>query len=126
MKGVLSANHFQKNIDCLVTDLKKAQILALSNRVDIELQIKKRGEVFIYQLHSDEPLPAFEHKQMTLKGIEQITQRGKALQSYTFTVYASGRIAPSDPISFEKGEKEMMLDLRKTPLIEIKAVNHLL
>lgn len=125
MKGVLSANHFQKNIDWLVTDLKKAQILALSDRVDIELKIKKIGDTYSYQLHSDDPIPFFEKKPMKLKGIESIFQKDKSLSSYVFTIYSSGRITPSDPIILAGKDREVMLDLQKTPLIEIKNINPL-
>lgn len=119
-KGLLAVHHFQKDLSYLLTDLKCAQLVALSNRVDIELRLQKVGNTYCYQLHTEEPLPAFVKRVVKLKGIEEIRKGKKPIESYTFTVYASGRISPTEEISFlQKKGREVIWNLQKTPWIQI-------
>lgn len=122
MKGVLSAHHFRKNVEQLLLDLKKTQLIALSNRVDLEIRLKKIGKDFCYQIHSDEPLPCLIKKPMKLKGIGSLQRDKKEIQAHTFTICSSGRIVSKGVISFHKNEQTMKLDLSKTPSIELKPI----
>lgn len=121
MKDVLTTHHFRSNIDRLLLDLKKAQIVALANRADIELRLQKIGKDYSYQFYSDEPLPAFLKKPMKLKGIDKMQKEDKPVEDHTLIIYSSGRIVSSGEISFfQHGGEGVHFNFHKAPQIELK------
>ena len=124
MKNMLSTHHFHKNIDNLLTDLRKCQLIALSDRSDIEMRIYKKEDRYFYQLHSDTPIPLFTSKPMKMIGLKTIRQKERLLNELTIYIYSNGRIEPNEEIQlFQNEEEGLILDIRKPQLIELKRIN---
>ncbi len=124
MKDMLKVHHFNNNVDHLVTDLKKCQLIALSDRVDIEMRIEKKGDTYLYTLHCDDPIPCFMKRPMKLNGVQKMKVGKKPLNRHVLTIYSSGRIAPINEIELMQDEERgMALQLEKSPLIEIKRID---
>ena len=102
IKTMVARHHFHKNLDMLVTDLQKIQIMALANRCDIELKILQKNGTISYQVSSDEKLPQINGKEVKLLGVKKVKT------PHTLTVYASGRIVPQEEILFFQDEGETM------------------
>lgn len=121
IKNMVQAHHFHKNIDHLVTDLRKAQIIALSKRCDLELLLRKEGKEYSYSLHVDEPIKGFSKKTMKLTGVKKIQIEKKPMKNQILIhIYSSGRIAPAKEIQFfQDKEKALILDLSKPLVINL-------
>ena len=122
MKGMLAIHNFDKNISNFFAELRKAQIVALSDRVDIDLNITKQGDVYEYSFHSDDPLLCFiAAKQTKLIGIKEIKNEKKKLESLHLHLYPSGRVGPEQKITFLQTEEHgVILDLSHPLCIELK------
>ncbi|NGX27360.1 MAG: hypothetical protein K940chlam6_01294 [Chlamydiae bacterium] len=124
MKGMLMAHHFNQNVDNFLTDLRKCQLIALSDRVDIEMRIEKKDDTYLYSLHCDDPIPCFIKKPMKLSGVEQIKRNKKPIDQHILIIHSSGRISPIDDISlFQNEDRGVTFKLKKSPLIELKRVD---
>ncbi len=121
MKGMLAIHNFDKNISNLFADLRKAQLVALSDRVDIDLNITKDGDVYKYSFHSDDPLLCFIAKPTKLTGIKEIKSEKKKLENLHLHLYPSGRVGPEQKITFLQTEEHgVILDLSQPLCIELK------
>ncbi len=92
MKGMLAIHSFDKNMGNFFTDLRKAQLVALSDRVDIDLNITKSADGYQYNFHTDDPLLCFIAKPTKLTGIKEIRQGNKKIDKLQLHLYPSGRV----------------------------------
>jgi len=124
MRGMFQTHHYHQNVDRFLTDLQKCQLIALSDRIDIEIRIEKGKQGYQYTVHTDEPISHFSRKREKMKGIEQMKVGKKGLDSHVITIYRTGVIRPSDPITLYLDEKVgTALKLAKSPTIEIEKVD---
>lgn len=115
IKTMVSRHRFHKNLDMLLTDLRKIQIMALANRADIEMEIIEKGGKYSYRITSDEELPQIKGKEVKLLGVKKIKN------PHTLKVYASGRIVPDEKILFFQDEEGGMgASLHPSTLTHIK------
>jgi len=122
-RDLLKAHHFEKNVENFITDLRKCQVIALSDRVDIEMRIQKKKNTYFYSLHSDDPIPNFVKAPIKMKGVFQIQKDKKPLEEQTLTIFSSGRIEPKETITFyQNGEKGVSLVLEKSPMVALKEI----
>lgn len=121
MKGMLAIYSFDKNMGNFFTDLRKAQLVALSDRVDIDLNITKNGEGYQYNFHADDPLLCFIAKPMIkLTGIKEIRQGNKKVDTLQLHLYPSGRVGPEEKITFlQREDSGVVLDLSQPLCIEL-------
>ena len=124
MKNMISAHHFYKDMNHLVTDLRKSQLIALSDRSDIGVKIYREKEGYSYQFQSDCPLPFFITKRVKLTGVREIKQNHKPVQQLFLSIYSTGRIEPCQEIEFIQNEtRSLILDLKSPLIIELKRVD---
>ncbi|NGX36966.1 MAG: hypothetical protein K1000chlam2_00112 [Chlamydiae bacterium] len=124
MRNMLAMHHFHKNIDNLLTDLRKCQLIALSDRSDIEIRIYKMEDRYFYHLYSDTPIPFFKSKPMKMIGLKEVRQKNRPIDALTIYIYGNGRIEPNEKIQFFQNEEEgFSLDLCTPQLIELKRIN---
>jgi len=125
-KEMVSAHQFHKSISHLLTDLRRIQIVSLSDRADIELKISKSEKGYKYQIHTDELLPHFSKKEQKLTGVKKISLGGKPLtKPVTLTLFASGQITPKRKITLhqkEESKEGYCLNLETPLYIEIARV----
>lgn len=115
IKNMVSRHHFHKNLDMLVTDLRKIQIMALANRCDIEMEILQKNGTISYRITSDEELPLIKGKEVKLLGVKKVKK------PHTLTVYSSGRIVPKEDIFLYQDEEEQVgAKLIPASMIELK------
>ena len=120
LKNMLDAHYFQKGMNQLVTDLHKGQLIALSDRVDIEALIYKEAGEYFYQLKSDSMVPLFNNKPYKLRGLKTTKQNHQLKDAITLTIFSSGRIAEASTIEFfQDEERKIVLNLEK-PLLIVK------
>jgi len=121
IKNMVTAHHFHKNIDHLLTDLRKAQLIALSNRADLELLLTKKEGSYSYCLRADEPIRGLNRKTMKLTGVKKIQIDKKPMKEKSLIhIYSTGRFAPTKKIHFfQNEEKELILNLTKPLVIEL-------
>lgn len=100
IKTMVSRHHFHKNLDMLLTDLRKIQIMALAHRVDITMEILETNGTISYRISSDEDLPLIKGKEVKLLGVKKVKT------PHTLTVYSTGRIMPEEEILFFQDEDE--------------------
>lgn len=118
MKNLIASHHFHQNVSNLITDLKKCQLLALSDRMDIEMKIFKQGDVFVYILHTDEPIALFSKHPKEIKGIRAIFQEKKEINTLIIPIYSSGRIEKKEKIRlYQNKDQGVELDFSKPHLI---------
>lgn len=124
MKNILSFHHFQKNVDHLLLDLKKCQLIAIANQADIDLTLCKTKEGYIYTLHCDDPLSCFVNKPMKMKGVAGLEKAKKTIDKHHMTIYSSGRISPAESLSLlAKDGTKVSFSFEKSPMIELKKTN---
>jgi hypothetical protein len=124
MRGLLHTHHFNANVDRILTDLQKCQLIALSDQVDIEMRIKREGGAFQYTLHCDDPIPSFIKKPMKLKGIEKMKTGKKEVTSHTFFISSKGNVTPSTELAiFQDKEIGAAFKLDKSPIITLKRID---
>ena len=108
IKGVVTRAHFHKNLDMLVTDLRKMQIVALSNRCDLEMQITKKKGHYAYLITLDEPSKIIGSSEVKLMGVKKIKGTKDPI---TLIVYSSGRIAGEESITlYQDDENKVALN----------------
>lgn len=123
-RDLLKAHHFEKNVENFITDLRKCQVIALSDRVDIEMRIQKKKNTYFYFLYSDDPIPSFVKAPMKMKGVSRIQKDRKTIEAQTLTIFSSGRIEPKEAITFyQDGEKGISLQLENSPMINLRRYN---
>jgi len=121
MKGMLAIHQFNKNIANFLADLRKAQLVALCDRVDIDLNIYEEGGHYQYSFSTDDPLLCFINKKITLTGIQEIKTEKKKLKELKIHLYPSGRISPEKKITFLcQADRGVTLDLTSPLCIELK------
>lgn len=121
MKGMLDIHRFEKSVAIFFTDLRKAQLVALSDRVDIDLTLSKTDKGYEYQFRSDDPLLCFTSKAAVLTGIQEIRSEKKKIESLHLHLYPSGRIGPEEKITFlQTGERGVIVDLSTPLYVELK------
>lgn len=122
-KKMICAHRFHSNMECLMADVRRIQILSLSAFCDIELQITQSAHGYEYKLHTDEVLKHFKVKKKgePLSGVDQILIDGKPLQgSCTFTLYGNGQVVPRRVVTFAYADETYLLDLTTPLLITLK------
>lgn len=123
MKGMLAIHHFDKSIHNFFADLRKAQLVALADRVDIDLNLYKDKEGYHYFFHSDDPLVKFVEKPSKLPGITEIKSEKKKLETLQLHIFPSGRIGPEEKITLLQTESRgVILDLSSPLWIELKKI----
>ncbi len=112
MKNMIGEYRFQKSIDAFLTDLRKSQVIALSDRIDVQVQITKKNGQYQYSQHADDPAPYFISKPVRLTGVKEIKQKDKHLDTCVLKIYSSGRIEPKTVLTFvQKRGKELEMDV---------------
>ncbi len=123
MKNMLSSHHFHQNVSNLLTDLRKCQLLALSDRIDIQVKITKTPKGFAYTLHTDEPNGIFSKKPKRMEGIKAIYKGKRQVNELTLDIYSTGRIEKLDKIRLLEGEdRGVELDFSRPHLIHKKTI----
>lgn len=123
MKNMVSSHHFHQNVANMVTDLKKCQVIALADRIDIEMRIQKVKDHYEYRLYCDEPNTCLGKKSMTIGGVKSIRCGKKVVDQLTIPIYSSGRIEKTEIIRlYQDEEKGIELDLTKPHLIKQKKI----
>jgi hypothetical protein len=121
MKGMLEIHKFEKSVGIFFTDLRKAQLVALSDRVDIDLTLAKTDKGYEYKFKSDDPLLCFISKGKVLTGIQEIRNEKKRIESLHLHLYPTGRIGPEEKITFlQAQERGVILDLSTPLYVELK------
>ncbi|MDN3506153.1 MAG: hypothetical protein P0S96_02885 [Simkaniaceae bacterium] len=124
MRGMFHTHNFNRNVDSFLTDLQKCQLVALSDRVDIEVRIEKKGGTYQYSLYSDDPVPCFVKKPMKMNGVEKIKVGKKKVDRYVLNIYASGAMTPKEEITlFQDDEIGTAFKLDKSPTIKVKRLD---
>jgi len=124
MKGMFQTHHFNRNVDSFLADLQKCQLIALSDRVDIEMRIEKKGGTYQYTLYSDDPIPCFSKKPMKMNGVEQIKVGKKKVDRHVLTIYPSAVVAPREDITlFQDEEIGTAFKLDKSPTIALERID---
>jgi len=115
-KNMVTSYHFHKNIDNLLVDLKKAQLIALSDRIDLEMKMTKKESYYCYEIRSDEPSLRIQRKPLKLTAVKQIKVENDPVEELTLQIYSSGRMEPEKKIYLfpnTEGEKGICLDIHK-------------
>ena len=95
MMQALEARRFEASTGHLVMKLKELQILAMSYRSDITLELSPIKGQICYKIRTDEPIPYLERgKETSLKGISYLTLDNKRINNVTLQIFSSGRIEP--------------------------------
>ncbi len=129
IKDMIDVHRFQKQIDLLLTDMRKVQTLALTYQTDFDIRIFKKNERFFYTVSTDEPIKNLPTKKpRALAGVLNLTFNNCELNNLDFHVYSNGRIEPLGVVGFlpKQTSEEMeglWVDLR-TP-IQIKLMQQL-
>ena len=124
MKNLLGSHHFHQNIANLITDLKKCQLLALADRADIEIVLRKNQEEYSYRLHTDETHIHFPKRPKKMKGVKQLFIEKKPIISHTINIFASGKIDQKDKIYLFRNEHEgIELDLSEPHLVKQRRIS---
>lgn len=121
LKKMVATHYFHNQIDHLVVDLRKYQIVALANRVDIDISIKKRERGFSYIVKSEDALDVIPKLAYQMKQLEKMKIEKKSRPTLNLHISPTGRITPTKKIHFfHKGER-FTLDL--TAPLQIKLLS---
>jgi hypothetical protein len=121
IKDMIDVHRFQKQIDHLLTDMRKTQTFALTYQTDFDLRIFKQDDQFFYTISTDEPIKNLPLKKpKALPGVVNLTFNNDDLNTLDFRVYSSGRIEPLGVVGFLPKQtteelEGLWLDLR-TPI----------
>lgn len=128
IKDMIDVHRFQKHVDLLLTDMRKAQTLALTYQTDLDISIFKKDQRFFYTITTDEPIKNLASaKEKILSGVSNLMFNDLDMEKLQLHVYASGRIEPLGVVGFLPKKKSeevegLWMDLR-TP-IQIKLLNN--
>jgi prepilin-type N-terminal cleavage/methylation domain-containing protein len=122
IRNMIATHRFNKSISNFASDLKKSQILALSNQTDLELKIFKKNDQFYYHLSSEDPIPLFLSKPMKLTGVNQLKKDQKSVDQLLVHIYSSGRMDPIILQLLQDEQHGMEFDLHTPHLIGLKKV----
>lgn len=123
MKSMLAIYNFDRNMGNFCTDLRKAQLVALSDRVDIDLSITKKNGHYQYVFQTDDPLPCFISKPTNLTGVALIKKGNKNLSKLQLHIYPTGRVGPEEKIAFlQQEDTGVELDLTTPLCIDLKTL----
>ncbi|NGX39795.1 MAG: hypothetical protein KR126chlam1_01128 [Chlamydiae bacterium] len=110
IRNMVTAHYFQKSVDSLLTDLRKLQIIALSDRSDLTLKINCQDGKYSYEVMSDDPIPCLLPKKGSLQGVKKISFSKKRIRSsLELKIFSSGRVEPKGVLSFYPDEKDKPL-----------------
>lgn len=119
IKNMVSSHRFNKSISYFASDLKRGQILALSNQTDLQCKIFKKGSDFYYHLFSEDPIPLFLSKPLKLAGVVNIKKDHKNVETFNFNIYSSGIIEHFILQFIQSKENGVEIDLTKSELRKI-------
>lgn len=128
IKDMIDVHRFQKHIDIFLTDMRKAQTLALTYQTDLAISVYKTEDKFVYLITTDEPIknlpPA---KAKVLQGVSNLMFNDLEMDKLQLHVYSSGRIEPLGVVGFFPKKRSedvegLWVDLR-TP-IQVKLLNN--
>ena len=116
----LSSHRFHVSVGDFTSQVKELQLLAMTHRTDMGLQIfKDRGE-WKYQTKIEPSLKlGCSTYPFPLSGTAHITLDAKPFSSLPFSIYSSGRIEPRGVLEFRDGEESIWVDLRESLHIKI-------
>ncbi|MBS0628635.1 MAG: type II secretion system protein [Verrucomicrobia bacterium] len=121
MKGMMAIHHFDRNMSHFFAQLRKAQLVALSDRVDIDLHIVNKDGKYECSFYSDDPLLCFIDKSVDLTGVIEIKNGKKKVDKLSLHLHPSGRVGPAEKITFLQTEdRGVILDLTTPLCIELK------
>jgi hypothetical protein len=117
MLGMLRTYNFDRGVEQFFTDLRKGQLVALADRVDIEVWIEKKDNVFFYRLRSDSILPSFNKKSHRIQGLAKMQLDGKEKEQLKLTIFSSGRIEGVEQLQFVHDKSRAFTFDFRNPLI---------
>ena len=130
MKKMLDTHAFHQSIDQILTEMNKAQLLALSYNTDLEVRLFKEEGSYQFQITSDGPVKLLKtSKVIKLKKVVECLFNKKMIENIRLHVYSNGRIEPLGLLTFYHETEEtneeregVALDFR-TPLLIKKIAN---
>ena len=114
IRDMLGSHRFHKSVDHILTDLRKLQIIALSDREDIEIKLALRDGLYSYTITSDGKIPCLLPLEGKLPGVKQIRIDGKKIMEKRIQIYSTGRITPDKTLVFssgDSGKRPLAIDL---------------
>jgi prepilin-type N-terminal cleavage/methylation domain-containing protein len=118
---------FQSEAAAICSALQEAQFISVIHETECELLIYPEKGHLVYQLKTDEPLPAIDQRPKPLKESRFITLNNAKAAHVCFKVLSSGRIEPTAVLGFHQKDpvehqfQGLWLDLQ-TP-VQIKLMH---
>jgi len=126
IRSMVADHTFNKNLDNLVTDLRKCQLIATCDQTDIELVIAKESKHYTYWIQTDDPLSCFVKKKMIMTGVEKVVENDHLTDRVTLHFYPSGRFDERILRFYQSEEKGKTIDMGTPSIIELEGVVKLL
>lgn len=121
MKNMVASHHFHQNVSNLMTDLRQCQLLALSDRIEIDVTIHRDKEAYSYLLRSDEPDVGFSKRPKKMGGVTSIVLGNRPVENLTISIDSWGRIEQKETIKLYQDEGTgIELDATQPLLIQTK------
>lgn len=115
-KEMIQTHRFRKSVAMLFADLRKAQMLSLCRRTDIELEIAPIKDGYSYLLRSDEPISELTKKPTKLRGV-------KKMGVGVLHIHPSGRVTGVNALEiFQDEEQGFAIKLEDTPFLELATI----
>lgn len=111
MYGAVSLYRFDQEVSELYQDLKEAQIIAITQGIDISLSFNQNKGVWSYVLSSEEPRVLISKKPHLLKQVTHLQVDKKTygphskVQPASLTFYASGIVDPHPSLVFMRKKR---------------------
>lgn len=119
IRSMVADHTFNKNLENLLTDLRKCQLVATCDQTDIEVVIAKEGKHYTYWIQTDDPLPYFVKKKMIMTGVEKVVEEGRPIKQAIVHFYPSGRFDEKVFHFYQNEEKGMTIDMETPSIIEL-------
>lgn len=118
IKKALDTSRFQNSVKQLYNELEHLQVLALTYRSDMRLEITKKDGKWIASMYSDEKtLQSMPN--IVLSGVSKLKWNKKEVRSLSLDIYSSGHIEPKGVIGLITEESKVYIDLQSPLQIKI-------
>lgn len=107
LKKMVHLHHFRGSVALFLEEMQKLQIVALSRRCDLTVEIKEEMGKWSYFMKTDEPIQLYgKERKIELEGVQEISFNQKFPTRFSFAISPAGRIDPPTEIQFFSAEKE--------------------
>lgn len=123
IRQMVGDHTFENNKTNLIAELKKCQLIAICDQVDIEIILAKEGKGYAFWIETDDDLPCFSKRKMLMTGVQRVEKDGKLLNREVIHFYPSGRFEPKTLVLFHRKSTGCVIDMRQPLMIELNPLS---